>query len=560
MGEFEWVPDMRKADIASYAGRWIALIDKVIVGQGGTPQQAIRAAKAARHKETPQIYYVPTMKAFTFPDILEQVCAVLPADQPVFLVGGAVRDSLLSRPCHDFDFVLPGNALRIARFVADKIGAAYYPLDKARQTARLILVGDGESRQILDFSAIKGTDLDADLAARDFTINAMAVDIREPQKLYDPLGGLSDLTANRLRACSAHAFENDPVRILRAIRFAVEFDLHIMPETRQKMREQKDGLVNVSAERIRDELFNILNGPRVATSLRALDMLSVLEIVLPDLVGLKNLAQTAPHVHDAWAHTLDTVKQLENLLNVLGLLHNQDASGSLLMGLTVMRIGRYRQQIQKLLKHSFVTGRYFRSLLFLAALYHDVGKPSSPKHESEQGRMHFLEHEHVGAEIAVRRGKLLNLSNAEVAGLDKIVRHHMRPTSLARQSEGPGRRATYRFFQETDEFGVAVCLLSLADLLATYGPTLPQQRWARQLDVVRVLFEGWWEHYEEQVNPPVLVTGNEIMHKFELKPGAHIGVVLELIREEQAAGQVISQNEAIEFAADFLTDQKNGET
>ena len=117
MATVEPDPDIQGVDTASYAGRWVALIDGSIVGQGGTPQQAILSAKAARHKETPKIVYIPTMKPFDFPPILDRVRAALPADQQVYLVGGAVRDALLARPIQDFDFVLPGNALRIARNV-----------------------------------------------------------------------------------------------------------------------------------------------------------------------------------------------------------------------------------------------------------------------------------------------------------------------------------------------------------------------------------------------------------------------------------------------------------
>lgn len=555
MGEFERAPDFSRREFVPYAGRWVALIEGQIVAQGGTPAQAIQAAQIARFKEISQVYFVPTKNPMEFSPIITKVLEALPEDQVIYLVGGAVRDALLMRASHDFDFVLPGNVLRIARMVADRIGAAYFPLDKERETARLILERSTEPHLNLDFAAFRGEDLEADLADRDFTINAMAVDLREPQKLLDPLGGAADLQARRLVACGPNAFEHDPVRILRAVRFAAQYDLRIMPETLQKMREGISGLEDVSPERIRDELFNILGVKRVATSMRALDMLGVLALVLPDLSGLKDVKQSPPHTKDAWQHTLDTIMQLEKLLNTLGPKFVPESSDSLIVGLAVMRLGRYRQQITEFLESSLIKDRGIRPLLFLAALYHDVGKSNSQKVESDHGRIRFLGHEKIGAEIAFRRGRNLVLSNAEIDWLETVILHHMWPTRLAREPKQPTRRAVYRFFRDTGrktKAGIAVCLISLADLLATYGMTLPQERWARQLDVVRALFDGFWQNYGEQVDPPVLVSGHDLMKNFGLKPGKKIGEILETIREAQAAGELETQHDILGFVDEHL--------
>ena len=147
----------------------------------------------------------------SLPPLVERVRAVLPADQELYLVGGAVRDLLLEKPSHDFDFVLPSKAIATARRVANALGAAFYPLDVSRDVGRVIL-NEGLERATLDFIAWQGADIDSDLAARDLTINAMAIDLRHPEALLDPLGGVADLTARRVRACSQDAFRTDPVR------------------------------------------------------------------------------------------------------------------------------------------------------------------------------------------------------------------------------------------------------------------------------------------------------------------------------------------------------------
>ena len=552
MGEFERDPVSQRFDLVPYAGRWVARVGDQIVAQGGPPQQALAAAKASRYKETPEVFFVPTGSPLHFSALFEKVCRALPKDVPVYLVGGAMRDILLARPIHDYDFVIEGQALRIARGVANKIGGAYFPLDSERDTGRVIYTDENNARFILDFAAIRGDDLEADLRERDFTINAMAIDVRDPQALLDPLGGAADLHAKILRACSAQAFSKDPVRILRAVRMAAALDLSIVPETRQSMKDAVNAMASVSPERLRDEILNILGGARPATSMRALDILGALEFVFPETLALKGLAQSPPHTQDVWSHTLDTLNQLEILLNVLAPIHDPDIPGGLISGLAAVRLGRYRRQIEQMLAESLVTGRSMRGLLFLAALYHDIGKPRSQRQESESGRIRFLEHERIGSKIAAQRSRALHLSNTEIDWVKTVVLHHMRPTWLAHESDGPRARAVYRFFRDTKQAGAAVCLVSLADLLATYGTTLPQERWERQLDVVRALLEAWWEQRDQVVDPPPILSGDTLIKEFGIQPGPLIGEILEALREAQAEGRLSSRNEALDFVKEYL--------
>jgi tRNA nucleotidyltransferase/poly(A) polymerase len=157
-----------------------------------------------------------------------------------------LRDALLGRVSHDLDFILPGEVYTLARALADQLGGAFYPLDLRRNYARVVLYKPGEPRQVLDFAPQAGPDLESDLRGRDFTINAIAIELHAPQRLLDPLGGGSDLLAKQLRACSPTAFQQDPLRILRAVRQAVAFSLMITPETRTWMRQAVPGLQDTS--------------------------------------------------------------------------------------------------------------------------------------------------------------------------------------------------------------------------------------------------------------------------------------------------------------------------
>ncbi|MBI4730778.1 MAG: HD domain-containing protein [Chloroflexi bacterium] len=544
-------------DDNAYSGRWVARLRGKIVAQGGTPEQARRAA-LSRFKEKPEIVYMPTSDPLNFPPLLDKVLAALPADQTVYLVGGAVRDLLLGRAIHDFDFALARGGIPVARKVANALQADFYPLDPERDTGRVLVAEPDGTRTVLDFAAFRGPDpstgsgpsLDADLQGRDFTLNAIALDLRTRQ-VFDPLGGALDLREKRLRACSPSAFHDDPVRILRGVRLAADFGFRILPETRQAMKTAAARLAGVSSERVRDELFRILEGPAPAACVRALDILGALAVVLPELAGLKGISQPAPHVHDVWEHTLATLAALETILVALAPDYNPEKAADLFNGLMVLRIGRYRQQIATHLSTPLTANRTPRGLLFLAALYHDVAKPHTKK-EDDEGQLRFWDHDQQGAEMAGKQARLLALSNEETARLETVIRNHMRilfhGNRLLKDGKPPTRRAVYRFFRDAGPGGVELCLLALADMRATYDQTLSQETWAAALDVVRLLLENWYEKPAESIAPPLLVDGNDLMRELSLKPGPKIGELLEAVREAQAMGEVSTREQALELA------------
>jgi poly(A) polymerase len=211
-----------------------------------------------------------------------------------------------------------------------------------------------------------------------------------------------------------------------------------------------------------------------------------------------------------------------------------------------MRLGQHRDRIFEHLKSELVVGRSLRSLIFLAALYHDIAKPQVQSLDDDN-RIRFFNHDQIGSDIIKERAITLKFSNLEVDRLSNIVRNHMRPTLLARSEKDPSSRAIYRYFKETREAGIDICLISLADLLATYGPTIPQQRWERQIAVVRKLMDAWWEKKQEKINPATIITGTDLMGEFHLQPGPLIGELLEMVREAQVGGEVETREEAFHF-------------
>ncbi|MFH1183787.1 MAG: HD domain-containing protein, partial [Chloroflexota bacterium] len=469
------------------------------------------------------------------------------------LVGGGVRDALLGVVSHDFDLAVPAQAISLARRAADALGGDFYVLDESFDAARVIVTDASGFRDVLDFASFRGHDISADLEGRDFTINAMALNLKTRTTL-DPLHGAADLRAKLIRACSAAAMQDDPIRILRAVRLAAALDFRIEQSTREAMKAAADLLPTTSAERQRDELFRILGGHRPDAGVRALEVLGVLRLLLPELTQLKGVEQPAPHVHDAWGHTLSVMRHLAQILDLLLEGKVDDANG-IHAGLLTLGVGRYREHFGQHFLKSLNHDRTLRALLEFAALYHDVGKTSARSVDAD-GQIHSFGHEHHGAEIAVRRAKEFNLSNSEVARLEAIIENHLRfffmASRMEAEGEPPSRRAIYRFFRDAGDSGVDLILLGLADLRGTRDHVLTERSWSTWVDVARVLLENLWEKPEEAVAPPRLIDGNELMRAHALRPGPIVGMLLEAIREAQAMGEVATRDEALQFGRAWL--------
>ncbi len=528
-----------------------------IVGHGGSPRQAQLAARANRYKEKPEISFVPPSVPLSFAPVLDRILPYV-GDVEIYLAGGAVRDALMGRESHDFDFAVATSAIEVAKRVARGMKADFYVLDESFDTARVIVTTEPGPNDVLDFAAFRGADIDADLAGRDFTINAIAYDPRT-RSILDPLGGGTDLRAKLIRMCSAGAMREDPVRILRAVRQAAAFGFKISAETRESMKSTSKELPTVSPERQRDELFRILDGPEPEVALKALDVLGSMAYLLPELMYMKGVGQSPPHVSGVWEHTLSVVRHLAGILVVLGPDSEAARNREMFSGMLAMKLGRYRQQLQTHFSGNLPSGRTMRGLLFFAALYHDAGKPAT-RSVREDGHVQFLGHETVGAAAVLERANTYNLSNDESSRVTCIVANHMRFNHLVArmQAEGeiPPRRAVYRFFRAAGDTGIEQVVLGLADQWGMREHELDQRAWSATLDVARTLLENYFEKPEESVRPPRLLDGNVVMQAYGIPPGPMVGALLEAIREAQAAGEVMDLDVALAFGRNWLEDHQ----
>jgi len=487
----------------------------------------------------------------TFPGLQQ----ILTQESPIYLIGGAIRDRLMNRQVHDLDFVTGFDARRLARKVANHFNGAFFVLDEKRAIYRVVLHIENQKRVFLDFARFQGENLEEDLNKRDFSMNAVAISINNPMQTFDPCAGILDIKNNIIRTCSATSFIDDPLRILRAVRFATYYSFRIEPQTISLLREAIPDLERVAHERIRDELFFLLESRRTRTAFHLLDRLNVLDAIMPELSRLKNVPQNPPHVYPVWEHSLSVLDELEDLFSILVGEISESHAENIKFAAASLRLGRFRNHMDIHFSKEIVAGRNRRSLLFLAALFHDVGKADTLTID-EEGRSHFFEHETRGSQIIAEWGNWLSLSQAEISWEKTLLQHHMRVHHLVKTGRPVSRRAIYHFFRDCGAAGVDICLLTLADFLATYGIEYPEDLWDKYLDTCNTLLDAWWEKKEEAVQPVRLLDGNDVKEIFKLSSGPMIGRLLEELKEAQATGEVVSRQQAIAFAEKWLNRQQ----
>ena len=457
-----------------------------------------------------------------------------------YVVGGFVRDGLLGRVNNDIDVAVAGDAIGIASQAATALRARVVPLNEANQVARVVFPKAAQGWH-LDFSALRGT-IEEDLRCRDFTINAIAIrpsDIKEgwsQVRAIDPLDGCRDLDLGIVRAVSDDCFRQDPVRLIRAVRLTAMLDFSVEPDTESLIQRDHDLVGTVAAERLRDELCNILETTRAYRSLCYLDHLNLLDAILPELAVTRGVTQPKEHFWNVFDHSLETVAVVERLLRQQD--KDDEKEDDLLSSVP------WSPEIAQHFAQEIAGGRTRGALLKLAGLLHDIGKPAAKTIERD-GRMRFLGHAVEGAEMATRLMERLRFSNREVKMVRLMVEHHMRPGYLLRE-ETPSRRAIYRYFRDTAEAGIDTLYLGLADHLAARGPMLDRSEWRRHAEMTQYLLDNWFQE-QTTVTPPKLIDGHILMDKFGLAPGPQIGELLEMIREAQAAGEVKTREEALDM-------------
>lgn len=451
------------------------------------------------------------------------------AGERAWLVGGAVRDRLLGRDTDDVDVALGGDLRAHARAIARATGGAAFQLSGAFGAWRV--VGPGHAWHV-DLVTLRDGDIVADLAHRDFTINAMAEPL-EGGELLDPHGGQADLEARLVRMVSGQALAEDPLRALRAVRIAVELDLRLDPATAAAAAAHARGIERVAPERVFGELKRVVGARAVRRGLELMGAHGLTDVVLPELAALRGVEQSDFHHADVYDHTLEVVEAVARV--------QADPAGA--------GLGEQAAAVQALLAKPLADELTRGEAMRFAALLHDAAKPQT-RGERPDGRVTFIGHDAEGAALARGVMRRLRASRRLADYVAALVAHHLDVGFLVHQAP-LGRRVVWRYLRATDPLSADITAFTVADRVATRGRGA-ERAIARHLELARTLLAAAFAE-RAAGRPAPLVRGDELVRELGVTAGPRLGRLLAQLAEDRFAGEIATREDALRRARELET-------
>lgn len=446
-----------------------------------------------------------------------------------WMVGGAVRDVALGREVKDLDVAVAGSPEGAARAIAAALGGVAFELSEEFPAWR---AKDREDAWQVDVAELRAGTIEADLALRDFTVGAIAVDLGRGEAI-DPLGGLDDLEAGVIRACGPRSFSDDPLRLMRAARFVAQFGWEIDPETLELARAGASRAAEPAGERILAELILLIGARDPLAGLGAMDRIGLFESVLPEVGRLRGVVQGPNHHLDVYGHTMEVV---EGILRIESDLERFT--------------GDRADEVSAYLSRPLADGATRATALRLGALLHDCAKPETRSEEG--GFVSFRGHDVLGAEMIEARFRELRASRKLIAYLGGLTRHHLILGFMVTQRP-LSRRQVYGYLDRTDPVSIDVTLLTVADRLAARGTAsiASQEMVAGHMELAAELV-GHGLDWDRDGPPKQFVAGNELAAELGIEPGPRLGEVMRELAAARYAGEISDASEAVDHARRFL--------
>lgn len=445
----------------------------------------------------------------------------------VWVVGGTLRDLLLGRPTKDVDLAVAGDAKSVARVLHGHLGGDIFSLSDRFGTWRVQPAGRD---WCADVSALRGASIEEDLAMRDFSVNAMALPLNGDagaSALVDPFAGLDDLASGVLRVLGEQAYADDPLRALRLPRLACETGLEPDAETAELTRRHAKRVSEAAVERVFAELRRLISSDGVLDGIELLERLELIDVVLPELVALRGVQQSAYHHLDAYDHTIEVLRRLLDL----------EADLSSVFGDAAEPLA---ERLAEPLSEGLTRGQGLR----WAALLHDIAKRET-RTEYDGGHVGFPGHDARGAEIVREIGARLHASERFTQYVSALTRHHLRLGFLVR--ERPlSRRQIFAYLRACEPVEVEVGVLSVADRLATRGRKA-EVAIAAHLKLAAELNREALAWREVRAAEP-LVRGDRLADELGIPRDRRLGELLDLIAEARFAGEISTPEEALALA------------
>jgi len=444
----------------------------------------------------------------------------------IFVVGGYLRDLVLNRikPEHkvlskDLDYAIANHsAFGFASKIASLIGGDFVALDEKNDTARIVMP-DGH---ILDFAGCIDGTIEQDILRRDFTINALYLDPRQPENIIDLVGGMDDIKCGIIRALEPAVFIADPLRLLRAFRFAAGLKFNVDHKTLTWIKDNVEHIKAVAGERISYELFLTFGFYPSAAVIKMLAETGLLEAIFPELKATRTVTNNAYHHLNLFDHSVEAVVQAEQeFLAQPAIWHKTNLKEQICPGINHLAVGK------------------------VAALLHDIGKPSTWV-ITEEGKHTFIGHERIGAQMVSAIAQRLRWSNTVETIVTMLVALHLRPGQLYHHTAATAKGVN-RLYRRAGQDLPALMMLAFGDLEATKGPQMTQEKSNFLKQKFYGLLSGYDEYCLTTQSMKKLLDGHEIMKLLNLPPGRRLGQILHALQEAQELKEVVDRGQAEDF-------------
>lgn len=453
-------------------------------------------------------------------------------DQDVYLIGGFVRDCILGKTSYDLDFVLIDlDPNEFCQDLSLKFPGKAILLDKVTKTTRFILEDDSTKPYTFDFTGVSREKLDEDFKRRDFTINALAIALKNPGIVIDKFCGIDDLKNKKIRIIDEKNLHDDPLRILRAFRFAACLDASIDKETLTALHTNLGEFHDIASERISQELWKMFESDTSYAHFKAMGDAGLLEIIFPELTECRKVPENDFHHLNLFDHSVYLIDTFEKHFSKIP--------------------GWASEYLNS--PHGEIYSPKKKSVAKLGALLHDIGKPKTWEIKNVKGneKHTFIGHDKVGAEMSDLICERLKLSNLITKTISKLIKQHLRPFQLSHGGYTQiSNRALFKFFRELDVDTPLLLMLALADHYATCGPKISSEDILDGERLLLFLFDEYKKYQDvtlEQSKKKILLDGNEIMNITGLKPSRNLGILIKSLDEEVFLGNIITKEDAVKW-------------
>ena len=436
----------------------------------------------------------------------------------IYLVGGTVRDAIINRNTYDKDIiVIDENARIFAEKLAKTLDATFIPLDEINNIYRIVLK---DKLNYLDITNPIENDLEKDIKRRDFTINALAMDIYTGE-IIDKINGLDDIKNKKIRMISEPNFDEDPLRILRAFRFQATLGFYIEQNTLNAIKNRIDSIETPAFERKIVEIIKLFEGKYTVKSIFEMDKIGLLEKLFPVIKDVKKVPPNTHHHLDLFNHSVEVVNQIQ-------LLYESSS-----------------EDIKTHLEKKDFGGASRLGHLKLAGFLHDIGKFSTWTIE-ENGRHRFIKHDDVGAKMAQTILKNMLFSKKQIEYISNQIKLHIYPSSVL-QAPNLSEKHYMRYIRKMDTDVIDNILLAKADRFSAKGKDITEDILNYNINGLDTML-NYYLKIKDSLKPlPKLIDGKEVMKLLKIPPSPKLGEIMNLLYEAQVSGDIQTKEEAINF-------------